>query len=48
VFLQLGQQRYVTGQLLGGASSCAKPTETDFYGRFDVSYGNAIKQWLNP
>ena len=48
VFVQLGQQRYVTGQLLGGASSCANPTGADYYGRFDLSYGNAIKQWLNP
>lgn len=48
VFVQLGQQRYVAGQLLGGASSCTDPTGADYYGRFDVSYGNAIKQWLNP
>jgi len=33
------------GQLFGGQSSCANPTGTDDFGRFDVSYG-VIGSWL--
>jgi len=47
-FVTLGQKRYVVGQLLGGNAGCAAPSGSDFYGRFDVSYRAAIKQWLNP
>ncbi|AVP56203.1 endoproteinase ArgC [Pulveribacter suum] len=47
-FVTLGQRRYVVGQLLGGSSSCAVPTGVDHYGRFDLSYRDAIKRWLSP
>ncbi len=47
-FVTLGERRYVVGQLLGGSSSCAVPTGVDHYGRFDLSYREAIKNWLNP
>jgi len=47
-FATLGTRRYVVGQLLGGTSSCALPSGVDYYGRFDVSYRDAIKRWLNP
>jgi hypothetical protein len=47
-FVTLDQKRYVVGQLLGGNAGCAAPSGSDFYGRFDVSYRAAIKQWLNP
>jgi lysyl endopeptidase len=48
VFQTLGSKRYVVGQLLGGASSCAVPSALDFYGRFDTAYRRALYQWLNP
>ncbi|WP_245598194.1 trypsin-like serine peptidase [Ottowia thiooxydans] len=47
-FLQLDGKRYVVGQLLGGASSCTSPSATDYYGRFDVSFRNALQKWLSP
>ena len=37
--------RYV-GNLWGGGSSCATPTESDWYGRFDVTYPN-ISSYLD-
>ena len=43
-----GSTRYVAGQLLGGSSSCQEPRGTDFYGRFDVAFNTALKQWLKP
>ncbi|WP_240515661.1 trypsin-like serine peptidase [Acidovorax kalamii] len=48
LFHTLGDKRYVVGQLFGGASSCQTPAGLDHYGRFDVAYRNALKQWLNP
>ena len=47
-FITIGQRRYVVGQLLGGGASCDNPGGLDHYGRFDVSYRAAIKNWLNP
>lgn len=38
--------RYVVGTLYGGAASCRSTGELDFYGRFDVSYSQALKRWL--
>ena len=43
-----GSTRYVIGQLLGGTSSCQEPRGTDYYGRFDVAFNAALKQWLKP
>ncbi|MGE0357276.1 MAG: serine protease [Burkholderiales bacterium] len=40
--------RYLVGQLHGGSSFCAMPTAPDQYGRFDVAYGAALHQWLDP
>ncbi|MBS0507249.1 MAG: endoproteinase ArgC, partial [Proteobacteria bacterium] len=48
VFVTIGAQRYLAGQLHGGSASCAKPGGTDYYGRFDLSYRAALKRWLNP
>ncbi|WP_298213997.1 trypsin-like peptidase domain-containing protein [Acidovorax sp.] len=48
LFHTLGGKRYVVGQLYGGASSCQTPAGLDHYGRFDVAYRSALKQWLNP
>ena len=38
---------YVIGTLYGGGSSCAAPSSPDFYGRFDIAYNNALKNWLS-
>lgn len=43
-----GNTRYVAGQLLGGSSSCQEPRGADYYGRFDVAFNAALKQWLKP
>jgi hypothetical protein len=48
VFVTIGAQRYLAGQLHGGLASCASPSAADYYGRFDLSYRAAIKRWLNP
>ncbi len=48
VSLDNSNARYVSGQLLGGSSSCQEPRGTDFYGRFDVAFHTALKQWLKP
>lgn len=47
-FVTLQDKRYVVGQLYGGESSCDQPGEPDAYGRFDISYRNALHKWLNP
>ena len=43
-----GSARYVAGQLFGGTSSCQAPRGTDYYGRFDVAFHTALRQWLKP
>ena len=48
VSLGNGSARYVTGQLFGGTSSCQEPRGTDYYGRFDVAFNTALRQWLKP
>lgn len=40
--------RYLVGQLTGGTSSCANPSGWDVYGRFDVAYSQALRNWLDP
>lgn len=37
---------YVVGTLYGGAVTCTASESSDFYGRFDLSYRDALKQWL--
>ena len=46
LFTSSGQQ--LMGQLLGGTSSCSNTSGYDVFGRFDVAYNAALKQWLNP
>ena len=48
LFSLIDAKRYVVGQLYGGASSCEAPTGRDFYGRFDLPFKLAIKNWLMP
>jgi len=38
--------RYVVGTLYGGSTSCTNTGALDMYGRFDVSYSQALKTWL--
>ncbi|WP_029413994.1 trypsin-like peptidase domain-containing protein [Acidovorax radicis] len=38
---------YVIGTLYGGSSSCSAIASPDFYGRFDVAYNAALKNWLS-
>ena len=47
-FVTLQGKRYVIGQLWGGTSSCSNPQGHDDFGRFDVSYHNALYKWLTP
>lgn len=48
LFLPIGSQRYVVGQLLGGIASCQNPAGEDRYGRFDLAFQAALKTWLQP
>ena len=36
------------GTLYGGSAVCTNKASSDFYGRFDVAYNAAIKDWLSP
>lgn len=38
--------RYVIGTLYAGNAACGNTATYDFYGRFDVAYNAALKQWL--
>ncbi len=44
----VSEGKYVVGTLYGGSASCRSPQEPDFYGKFDVAYRAALKQWLSP
>lgn len=48
LFETIGSGRYLVGQLYGGSSSCSNPTGSNAYGRFDVAYNAALRQWLSP
>lgn len=48
LFVGIGSRRYVSGQLLGGSTSCSNPGGLDQYGRFDQPYRSTLRQWLNP
>ena len=48
LFLPIGSKRYVAGQLLGGAASCQNPSSYDYYGRYDLAFQVALKNWLKP
>lgn len=43
--LLLSSTGQIVGQLYGGFSSCATPTEPDYYGRFDVTFP-IVESWL--
>ena len=38
----------VIGTLYAGSASCTNTTSPDFYGRFDVGFNAALKNWLAP
>lgn len=38
--------KYVVGTLYGGTGSCSNPDAVDIYGRFDISFQAALKDWL--
>lgn len=38
----------VVGTLYGGSAVCTNKSSADFYGRFDVVYNTALKNWLAP
>lgn len=38
----------VVGTLYGGSAVCTNKSSADFYGRFDVAYNAALKNWLAP
>ncbi|WP_295957662.1 trypsin-like peptidase domain-containing protein [Rhodoferax sp.] len=48
LFETIGSGHYLVGQLYGGSSSCSNPTGSNAYGRFDVAYNAALRQWLAP
>lgn len=48
LFLPIGGKRYVVGQLLGGAASCQNPNGYDHYGRYDLAFQAALRNWLKP
>jgi len=39
---------HVIGTLYGGSSSCQAIASPEFYGRFDVAYNAALRNWLAP
>ncbi|MFI8618237.1 trypsin-like peptidase domain-containing protein [Acidovorax sp. NPDC077693] len=39
---------HVIGTLYGGSASCLSTASPEFYGRFDVAYNAALKNWLAP
>ena len=48
LFSGSGGSFYVIGQLHGGSSSCSARTNPDVYGRFDLAFNAALKNWLAP
>lgn len=48
-FVAIGARRYLAGQLFAGTpTSCEAPNGTDYFGRFNLSYRNALRTWLDP
>lgn len=47
LFKTEGGQHYLIGNYLGGSSSCNNPTGSNRYGRLDVAYDAALRQWLS-
>ncbi|MBC7682796.1 MAG: trypsin-like peptidase domain-containing protein [Ferruginibacter sp.] len=50
LFETIGSGHYLVGQLYGGSSSCSPNDRSgsNAYGRFDVAYNAALRQWLAP
>ncbi len=48
LFEGVGGRHYLVGQLYGGNSSCDERSGSNVYGRFDVAYNAALRQWLSP
>ena len=48
LFETIGNGHYLVGQLYGGDSSCSNRNGSNAYGRFDVAYNAALRQWLAP
>lgn len=48
LFLPIGSKRYVVGQLMGSAASCQNPGGANYYGRFDLAFQAALRNWLKP
>ena len=46
IFARSGSTRYVVGALHGGNASCQNPGGSDFYGRFERSFADGIRNWL--
>ena len=44
----IGVGHYLLGLLYGGYSSCSNRNGSNSYGRFDVDYNAALRQWLAP
>lgn len=42
------QNNKVVGTLYGGSAVCTNRASSDYYGRFDVAYSAALKNWLTP
>ena len=38
----------VIGTLYGGSSTCSSAASPEFYGRFDIAFNTALKNWLAP
>lgn len=45
-FATMGGKHYVVGQLYAGSASCTSPRLLDYYGRFDLAYSSALRNWL--
>lgn len=48
IWIDVAGQPRVVGVLLGGNSSCTLQNGSNLYGRFDLFYESALKQYLNP
>ncbi|MEO8249780.1 MAG: serine protease [Burkholderiales bacterium] len=44
----VGSSQYVIGTLYAGAASCFNQSGADSYGRLDIAFNTALKNWLNP
>ena len=48
LFETIGNGHYLVGQLYGGDSSYSNLNGSNAFGRFDVAYNAALRQWLAP